>query len=103
MMDDVVFVCNHCKAGFSLDEADRRYCDGQPTTVCPSCGSFDIEEGKRCKICREIHFEHDLEYGVCKDCTADAKASYKSCLNYLMPWEREVLELIYGNIDVTEG
>ena len=43
-----------------------------------------------------------MKHGVCEDCFADAISSYKSCINYLMPWEREVLEDEYGTIDITE-
>ena len=53
-------------------------------------------------MCRDIHYTFDLRHGVCKDCLTDAVESYKSCLNYLMPWEREVLEDEYGTIDITE-
>lgn len=101
-MDEIVFMCNRCGDGFSLDEADRIYEDGQPVTTCPNCGSADIEEGRRCKICRDIHYTFDLSHGVCKGCFADAVSAYKSCISYLMPWEREVLEDEYGNIDITE-
>lgn len=102
MSEEIVYMCNRCGDGFSLDEADRIYEDGQPVTTCPNCGSADIEEGERCKICREIHYPWKLRHGVCEDCFADAISSYKSCINYLMPWEREVLEDEYGTIDITE-
>lgn len=103
MSEEIVYMCNRCGDGFSLDDADRIYEDGQPVTTCPNCGSADIEEGARCKVCREIHYEFDLKSsGVCKDCFADAVSAWKSCISYLMPWEREVLEGEYGNIDITE-
>lgn len=102
-MEEIVFMCNRCGDGFSLDEAGRIYEDGQPVTTCPNCGSTDIEEGKRCKICREIHYDFDLKSsGVCKGCFQDAVDSYKSCLRSLMGWEQEVLEDEYGEIDITE-
>ena len=99
---ETVYVCNRCGATFTLEEGRTKKFDDENITFCPECGSDDIEEGERCKVCREIHYTFDLSHGVCKDCFADAVESYKSCLNYLMPWEREVLEDEYGNIDVTE-
>ena len=99
---ETVYVCNRCGEAFPIEDSYvRRYEEGD-ILLCPNCRSDDIEEGARCRICREIHFTYDLEYGICKDCFADAVAAYKSCLNSLMPWEREVLECEYGNIDVTE-
>ena len=100
-MEEIVFMCNKCGDGFSLDEAHRVYEDDQPVTTCPHCGSDDIEEGKRCKICRTIHYEFDLDGGICKDCFQDAVDSYKACLRSLMGLERDCLEDKYGNIDVT--
>lgn len=102
-MDEIVYVCNRCDEAFTLADAKRIYCDGEPITVCPNCKSDDIEEGKRCSVCCEIHRTYDLSHGVCKGCFADAVDAYKSCLSSLMPWEREVLDDEYGNIDVTEG
>ena len=99
---ETVYVCNRCGEAFPIEDSYvQRYEEGD-ILLCPNCRSDDIEEGARCRICREIHFTYDLEYGICKDCFSDAVAAYKSCLNYLMPWEREVLECEYGNIDVTE-
>lgn len=102
-MDEIVYVCNRCGEAFTLSDAKRIYCDGEPITVCPNCKSDDIEEGKRCKICREIHFTYEMHGSVCKGCFDDAVSAYKSCLSSLMPWEEEVLEDEYGNIDITEN
>ena len=103
MMDDIVYVCNRCGETFSLDEGRTLHFEEGDFTACPHCGSDDIEEGKRCKICREIHYDFDLKSGgVCKGCFQDAVDSYKSCLRSLMGWEQEVLEDEYGNIDITE-
>lgn len=101
-MDEIVYVCERCGETFSLEESERWICDGEATTVCPNCGSDDIEEGKRCKICRDIHYTYDLEDGVCKGCFQDAVDAYKSCLRSLMGWEVEVLEDKYGTLDITE-
>lgn len=101
-MDEPVFICDRCGFGFALSESGRWICDGEAWTVCPNCGSADMEEGKRCKICREIHYPFDIEHGVCKSCFSDAVDAYKSCVSSLMPWEREVLEDHYGTIDITE-
>lgn len=101
-MDEIVYVCNRCGETFSLEEGHRVNIDGENWTVCPSCRSDDIEEGARCKICRDIHFTFDLSHGVCKGCMQDAKDAYKSALESLMPWEKAVLTEEYGNIDITE-
>ena len=101
-MEEIVFMCNRCGDGFALDEAGRIYEDGQPETVCPNCKSTDIEEGERCKVCREIHYSFDMTHGVCKDCFADAVSAWKRLFDYLEPWQREVLEDEYGNLDITE-
>lgn len=101
-MDEIVYVCNRCGETFSLEEGKRLKTEEGLFTLCPNCGDDDIEEGERCKVCREIHYPWKLRHGVCEDCFADAISSYKSCINYLMPWEREVLEDEYGTIDITE-
>lgn len=101
-MDEIVYICNKCGETFSLEEGRTKRFEEGDITVCPECGSDDIEEGERCKICREIHYPWKLKHGVCEDCFADAISSYKSCIGYLMPWEREVLEDEYGTIDITE-
>jgi hypothetical protein len=101
-MDEPVFICDKCGCGFALSESDRWICDGDALTVCPNCGSADMEEGKRCKICREIHYPWKLRHGVCEACFADAVNSYRHLLDDLQPWEREVLEDEYGTIDITE-
>lgn len=102
MMDEIVFVCNKCGETFTLEEGRTQHYEEGDITVCPNCGSDDIEEGERCKVCRGIHYTFDIKHGVCKDCFADAVDAYKSCLRSLMGWEREVLEDEYGNIDITE-
>ena len=101
-MEEIVYVCNRCGETFALEEGKRLKTEEGLFTLCPNCGDDDIEEGERCKICREIHYPWELKHGVCEDCFADAVSSYKSCINYLMPWEREVLEDEYGTIDITE-
>ena len=101
MSDEIVYICDRCGEGFSQDEADRWFDDGEWLTACPNCGSCDHEEAKRCKVCREIVPEYEIRGGVCKGCFEDAVAAYKAALNSLT-WEREVLNYEYGNIDITE-
>ena len=102
-MDEIVYVCNRCGETFSLEEGHRQHYEEGDITLCPNCRSDDIEEGKRCKVCREIHYVHDMHGDVCNGCFGDAVSSYKSCLSWLMPWEKAVLEEEYGTIDVTEA
>ena len=101
-MDEIVYMCNRCGDPFALEEGKTLHTDEGDFTLCPNCGSDDIEEGERCKVCREIHYTFELKHGVSKECFADALSAWKSCINYLMPWEREVLEDEYGTIDITE-
>ena len=99
---ETVYVCNRCGETFSLEEGYHQHYEEGDITLCPVCRSDDLEEGARCKVCREIHYDFDLMNGVCKDCFADAVSAYKSALNSLMPWEKAVLEDEYGEIDVTQ-
>ena len=100
--DEIVYICNRCGEKFSLEDGKSLYTDEGTFTLCPSCGSDDIEQGERCKICRQIVFPHEIKGGVCPECLSDAVASYERYLDYLQPWEREALDDYYGNIDVTE-
>ena len=102
MSEEVVYVCNSCGEGFSLYDSDHEYNDGEPVTVCPVCHSYDIEEGKRCMACQDIYYEYEITAGVCRDCFNDAVSAWKSCISYLKPWEREVLEYEFGSLDITE-
>jgi hypothetical protein len=44
-----------------------------------------------------------MKHGVCEHCFKDAVSAFKAVLEYLQPWEREVLEAEYRNLDVTEN
>lgn len=100
-MEEIVYICNRCGEGFSLEEGRTLKTDEGDFTLCPNCGSDDIEEAERCRICREIVPEYTMKGGVCKDCFADAVSAFKACISQLT-WEREALEDHYGNIDITE-
>ena len=102
MTDEIVYICNRCGETFTLEEGHRQRTDEGNFTLCPNCRSCDIEEGERCPVCKEIHYEWDFTGGVCNNCFADAVSAFKACLGYLQPWEREALEDHYGNIDITE-
>ena len=101
-MEEIVYKCNACGNGFSLEEGDHYEIDGERWTRCPSCWSDDIEEAVRCPVCRGIYWEHEMDGKVCKGCMSDAVDAYKSCLRSLMGWERDCLEDKYGEIDITE-
>lgn len=103
MTAERVYVCGHCGEPFSLDESGSVRMDGEDWTACPSCGSTYIEEAVRCPVCRQIVLEHKLRGGVCPECFRDAVDSYKTSIGYLQPWERDALEIEYGNIDITEN
>lgn len=100
--EEIVYVCNRCGETFSLDEGKPFYSDEGTFTLCPTCGSSDIEEAERCPVCREIVYPYEMKGGVCPECFSDAVAAYKAYIDYLQPWEREALDDYYGNIDVTE-
>ena len=102
MMDEIVYVCNKCGETFTLEEGHRQRTDEGNFTLCPNCRSCDIEEGERCPVCKEIHYEWDFTGVVCKNFFADAVSEFKACLGYLQPWEREALKDQYRNIDITE-
>lgn len=96
-----MFICNSCEEVFETPYvADRGL--GVFVNLCPKCFSWGIEEVEQCPICRTYYYPHEKRGGVCKGCFQDAVDSYKSCIGYLMPWEREVLEDEYGTIDITE-
>ena len=101
MSEEVLYVCERCGEAFSLEEGRTLYTDVGNETLCPSCGSADLETGERCKVCREIVPDYEIRSGVCKGCFEDAVSAYKAALNCLT-WEREVLDDEYGNIDITE-
>lgn len=102
MSEEIVYICDKCGERFSQDESKRRIFDGEAWTGCPNCGCIELEEAKRCKVCHEIVPEYELTSGVCKDCFNDAVSAWKSIIEYLQPWQREVLEDEYGNLDITE-
>lgn len=101
MSNEIVYVCNRCDYDFTLEESHRWTCDGDVVTVCPNCGSDDIDEAKRCPVCREI--VRQLRGGVCGHCFDDAVDAYKALFEYLTPWQKEALEDEYGTIDITEN
>ena len=100
MSNEIVYVCNSCCATFTESEAAHSVATGLP--ICPRCLSWGIEEGRRCKVCREIVYQHKLRSGVCPACFNDAVSAYKALLSSMTPWAREVLNDEYGNIDITE-
>lgn len=102
MTDEIVYICNRCGETFTLEEGRTLRTDEGDITLCPNCGTDDIEEGERCKICREIRYPWSFTGRVCNECFNDAKEAYKSCLRSLMGWEKEALEDHYGIIDITE-
>lgn len=102
MRDEIVYKCDRCGYTFPLEEGYAQHYEEGDIILCPNCRSYDIEEGERCKICREIYEKDELRIGVCPYCFDDAVSAWKACIEYLQPWEREVLEYEYGNLDVTK-
>ena len=102
MSDEIVYVCNRCGETFSLEEGHRQHYEEGDITLCPNCRSDDIEEGARCKVCREIYYPWKMKGGICEECFKDAKSAWKALLADFTPWMREALEYEYGNLDVTE-
>lgn len=103
MTDDIWYVCNYCHETFTLEESDRYYFDGEFHTICPTCGSKNIEEAAQCKVCRGIYRKDKMRpTGVCEGCFKDAVEAYQTTLGYLMPWQKILLEDEFGEIDITK-
>lgn len=102
MNDEIVFICQHCKEGFALEDAKRVYEDDQPVTACPNCRSTNLEEAKRCKACQGIYYEHQFHGKWCDNCFDRAIEAWRESINYLHPWVRECLTFNFGNIDITQ-
>ena len=51
-------------------------------SVCPACGSDDLEEAAHCRICGGTFREDELISGICKDCLR-AQATEDNLREYL--------------------
>lgn len=103
-----MYVCNECNNIFSEEESRTRFedmgeCFGSPSgreyLVCPSCGSDDVEEAKKCEICEEWgHAESYDGKQYCDECLGYIKKKFGDLItNNFNQKERE---LIYWCIDV---
>lgn len=101
-MIDTFYVCDRCGHGFQLEEGKRVYMDGEAWTACPNCGSQDLEEGKKCKMCGEIVYPWNIRSGVCPYCFTECVKTYRQKLDELDDSVREVLEDFYGELDITK-
>lgn len=74
--------CAHCGAQFDSDEAACRMgyhlAEGwgrqiyEDCTVCPCCGSDDVEKAVCCEVCGKNHPESECEDGLCDECAEKA-------------------------------
>ena len=103
-----MYVCQECNNVFSDEESRTRLEDmgeyfgspsGREYLVCPSCGSNDIEEAKKCELCEEwVHTEsYDGEH-YCDECVEYIKKKFGDLItNNFNEKERK---LIYWCIDI---
>lgn len=101
--EEIAYICDCCGERFTLEDGKHMNSDEGPYTLCPGCGSSDIEEAVICPVCRTIWFQFEMDdSGVCPECFKEAKEMYKSAIGSLQPWVRKALDRHYDNIDVTE-
>ena len=68
-----MYICEHCQIAFDNPVIRHHYeRDGEeldpPTIHCPECNNDDIEEAKRCCICRDYRPAYEMDGDVCDDC-----------------------------------
>lgn len=91
-MGEIVFKCDLCGYGFSLEDGKRVYIDGEPWTACPNCGSVDLEYAKTCDHCGEIVSPHERSDGLCPVCRREAKRAFRDAWDGLEEWIQVFLE-----------
>lgn len=99
-MRDVVYKCDRCGRGFTLEEAGTIYEDGRRYTACPSCGSEDLEEAEVCEHCGEIVYPWKRWGGICTECRAEAFKAFRKAWDSLDDWIKEYLEDGYIDINI---
>lgn len=69
--------CHNCGEVAENAVMPPTYRNGLPTKdefpTCPACGSDDIDEAVRCKLCGEYTASVDLSSGVCPKCEVDLR------------------------------
>lgn len=68
-----MFICCECELLFSdpdraFDRVGERYSDGYYVSVCPHCGSTEIEEAEECIYCHDLKLPSELNNGLCDVC-----------------------------------
>lgn len=96
------YKCDRCGEGFALEDGKRVVLDGELWTACPNCGSQDLDEGEKCKLCGEIVYPWNIRGGVCPDCLTECIIAYRRKLNELEDSVTEVLTDVYGELDITK-
>ena len=71
------YICNKCGEEFEHPKVLFGYNPDYPRDgdcpneyVCPYCESDDYDLAYNCESCGDLHRDHELMYGVCRDCLA---------------------------------
>ena len=76
-----MYVCGECGEVFDSPDVKKEYTGVSSEGFheyfevghCPYCGSEDIEDGHRCRVCGEWFYQHCCEE-VCESCIADLRS-----------------------------
>lgn len=93
-----MYKCTECGHIFESGEEARWFethgLDCEPYEECCGCpickGGFD--DADRCAICGTVHFESDLNGGVCDDCIDKYRHDFDACYS-IAPEEKETIEI----------
>ena len=100
--DKIYYICERCGESFSLEQGDRKFFDDQYWTVCPNCGSANIEEAEACKRCGNIVYPWHIRSGVCPECITEAVLAFRHKLDELPKDIKEIIADEFGDPDVTQ-
>lgn len=92
--------CNYISEEPNKIEENMGECFGFPCVeqlaICPHCGSEDITEAIKCKICEEYVPDSTVEYGACENCRREVNGRFMELMrNNFYEVERELLNDIY--------